>query len=98
MPPEKLPPKRNGDNDLTRLIVESYLGFVRFVLMVIPLVCVLLIGASYAWDVERGAGCDALQHMLSFMTKVAIGYGSLFVVCVVVIPKILIALRGSQKE
>ena len=79
--------------------VHLYFGLVYFLFAAVPLVALILIGASYIWDVERGGDCGALRSMLGFLRTNTKWYLALAGTVTVGIPKLvsLLPKNGAGK-
>ena len=79
-------------------LVDAYVTIIYLLLAGIPFVAIVLIGASYIWDVERGPGCDFSKEMLAFMGKVAIGYAPVVGVAIFGVPRIIALFKSSNSN
>ena len=79
--------------------VRLYFGLAYLLFAGVPLIVVSLIGVSYAWDVERGGDCGALQGVLGFLKTNTRWYFALAGSVIIAFPKLvsLLNLRTGEK-
>ena len=99
-PPENSSPRTDVVAEVginTSSVIGLYFGIIRYLLIAFPLMAVILIGASYIWDVERGPGCDFSGDMLGFMGTAVRWYAGVLGVAILGLPKMYAIFRGINK-
>ena len=99
-PPAKSP--QSTDNEEERrtsiVLVGFYIGATRYLLIGIPFLAIVLLGASYVWDVEQGADCELSKAMLEFFGVAVRWYFGLVGVVVFGVIRIVALFQPKPKN
>ena len=89
MTPEKSGSSNNGETS-NQSITRGYFEIIRFLLVAFPLLAVVLIAASHAWDTASDTtDCSFFSEMLAFMGTAVRWYCGLVAVVIVAVPRFL---------